>query len=151
MLDKAGKDYSTAVLHAAYDPAAKLINGLREDDRTLCLEGVTGLAGLGGGLTPAGDDWLVGCMLAMWAISARHTISPTAIAQAAAPRTTPLSAAWLRAAAQGECGEPWHLLFDSLVKGREPAIRQAAEAVIHQGHTSGADALAGFLSLLASH
>lgn len=134
----------TAVLHTAREPAAKLVTGLSQDDHALCLEGAASLSGLGGGLTPAGDDWLVGFMLGIWAASARHTIPPTAIAQTAAPRTTPLSAAWLHAAARGECGAPWHILFESLIKGSEPAITQAAEAVIHQGHTSGADALAGF-------
>ncbi len=145
--DKA-ESYSTAILHAAREPALNLITGLRQADRTLCLDGVTGLAGLGSGLTPSGDDWLVGCMLAMWAISAQHAIPPAAIAQAAAPLTTPLSAAWLHAAARGECGVRWHTLINALTGSSKPAIAQAAEAVIHQGHTSGADALSGFIASL---
>ena len=74
------------------------------------------LAGLGGGLTPAGDDYLMGYMHGLWALlpsSRAETISGQ-IAAAAIPKTTSLSAAWLRASARGEAGESWHKLLSAI-------------------------------------
>jgi hypothetical protein len=62
----------------------------------------------------------------------------------AAGRTTTLSAAWLRSAAVGEAGEPWHRLVDAAGLGDEPGLRSAIRQILAAGHTSGADALAGF-------
>jgi len=102
------------------------------------------LAGLGGGLTPAGDDFLVGAMLRAWLEGPAPGAFCQAIAGVAAPRTTLLSAALLRAAARGECSAPWHRLLAALESGAPPA--PAVDAILAHGHTSGADALAGFLA-----
>jgi len=72
------------------------------------------------------------------------------VAKAMAPRTTALSAAYLRAAARGECAAPWHDFFAALTEPAAPARRAAlaaaVEALFAIGHTSGADGLAGFLA-----
>lgn len=117
---------------------------------TLLESGITGLAGLGIGATPAGDDWLVGGMLALWSRlpDAEAKSLGERIAETAAPRTTPLSAAWLYAAARGECHEDWHALLDSIHTGDEAAIQAATATLIRHGHTSGADALTGFFMIL---
>ena len=46
------------------------------------------------------------------------------IAEAAAPRTTTLSAAYLRAAARGECSAYWHSTFEALLKADAAAWLQ---------------------------
>jgi hypothetical protein len=140
------------VLQAARAPADKLVKGLLQGDRGLSLEGVAGLAGLGGGLTPAGDDWLMGCVLATWAGLPKPGAETMAlpIANAAARRTTVLSASWLRAAARGECNALWHPLFEGVLKEAESTVCEAARRIARQGHTSGADALAGFVALLTA-
>lgn len=120
-------------------------------DPAACVISARGLAGLGGGLTPAGDDWLVGCALA----AHLGLPSPPAAAillaaiRVAAPATNPLSASWLRAAADGACGQLWHTLLASCLQPDPRTVQQAAVALVRQGHTSGADALAGFVALLA--
>ncbi len=122
----------------------KLMQGLSSRNRALCLESVVELAGLGDGLTPAGDDWIMGCTLAAHILA--NPIAPL-LAITAAGRTTALSAAWLRAAARGECDERWHSLFDAILKDDEPANYAAAVKITQQGHTSGSDALAGFVAI----
>jgi hypothetical protein len=115
-------------------------------------EGVSKLAGLGIGATPAGDDWLVGGTLAFWSMlpdTEAESIGAL-IAGIAAPRTTQLSAAWLYAAARGECHEHWHALLRSIQADDEGAAWAAAAALIRHGHTSGADALAGFVMVLTA-
>jgi len=110
-------------------------------------EGAARLAGLGSGLTPAGDDFLAGAMLWTWIahptpVSICHTL-----VEAAAPRTTTLSAALLRAAGRGECSAPWHALLAALSEGKRARITMAAREILACGATSGADSLAGFLCL----
>jgi hypothetical protein len=103
------------------------------------------LAGLGGGLTPAGDDFVLGVMLSAWLAHPDPGRYCKMALEASAGRTTMLSAAFLRAAAGGECGAAWHRLLESLGGGSDEGVTAAAAAVLSHGHSSGADALAGFL------
>ncbi|HET7011619.1 MAG TPA: DUF2877 domain-containing protein [Anaerolineales bacterium] len=105
------------------------------------------LAGLGGGFTPAGDDFLLGVMYALWsAIEARHAAAASrTMAEAAARRTTTVSAAYLRAAAAGAAAQPWHALVESQWQNEPYAMERAVAQICRVGHTSGSDALAGYL------
>ena len=107
--------------------------------------GAARLAGLGIGLTPAGDDFLTGLMLWGWLAHPDPDRLCHLLAEAAVPRTTTLSAALLRAAARGEGGAAWHALLAALVHGENEEIARGAQDVLAHGATSGADALAGFL------
>jgi hypothetical protein len=137
---------------AAEGAAAQLQQGVAAGDLGRCRAGAAALAGLGEGLTPAGDDFLVGVMAALWscfpATDAAHLAG--AMAQAAVPRTTLLSGAWLQAAAHGEAGINWHLLVEALAGNGAPAVRRAGQHILQTGHTSGAAALAGFLAAAGS-
>lgn len=105
------------------------------------------LAGLGSGLTPAGDDYLVGAMAALW-LAGLKTLLPE-IAAAAVPQTTTLSVAFLNAAAQGEFMEPWHHLAQNLYPGNIESLSRALTQVAAFGASSGRDALAGFATTLS--
>ncbi len=105
--------------------------------------GAAGLAGLGRGLTPAGDDFLMGVMLWAWLARPSPRDFCRVLNEAAASRTTMLSAALLRAAADGQFSAPLHQLLDSLAGTGE--LEAAAARVLSYGATSGADTLAGFL------
>lgn len=105
------------------------------------------LAGLGSGLTPAGDDFLAGVMLWAWLAHPEPGLFCETLLDAAGPRTTTLSAAFLRAAAGGECSAAWHYLLTALSCGAEDELEAAVKGVLAHGHTSGADMLAGFLWL----
>ena len=107
--------------------------------------GAAQLAGLGGGLTPAGDDFLTGVMLWAWLAHPSPRSQCRLLVKAAAPRTTTLSAAFLQAAARGECGVAWHVLLAALSEGGDAELATAVQDVLSHGATSGADALAGFL------
>jgi len=133
-----------AMLATAQKAADQLRAGW-EGDPVRLHTGVTRLAGLGGGLTPAGDDFLVGVMLWAWLAHPAPERFCEVVLKASESRTTTLSAAFLRAAAGGECSAPWHRLLASLVGDAELELEVAVESVLSCGHTSGADALAGFL------
>ncbi len=138
-----------AMLDRARRGAMELVHGLITDSPEACIAGAKALAGLGGGLTPAGDDFMVGALLAAWAGlhgEGRESLGDEMV-EVVASLTTTLSAAYLRAAARGECMAHWHRLFEALFRSDAEAIRAAIAALMTIGHTSGADALAGFLAV----
>ena len=132
----------------AHAGAADLTAGLGSGNLALASAGARRLAGAGGGLTPAGDDFVLGALLAAWAglYGPGAEALAGAIGEEAAARTTTLSGAYLRAAARGECSAYWHALFDAWLQPAAAGRRLALEALLVVGHTSGADALAGYLA-----
>ena len=132
-----------AVAHTALEGAQALRKGV-EGDTVALRAGAARLAGLGVGLTPAGDDFLCGLMMWAWLVHPDPQ-SLCWILLEAASETTTLSAAFLQAAARGECSEDWHRLLITLADGTEEQIDLAVQKVLALGSTSGADTLAGFL------
>ncbi|MFL5806595.1 MAG: DUF2877 domain-containing protein [Roseiflexaceae bacterium] len=119
------------------------------EQRADLAEAAQSLAGLGSGLTPAGDDFLLGTIAALWLLGEREA-TPT-IARASAARTTALSGAFLTAAAQGQFIEPWHDLALALHGQDEARSREALLRIAAYGASSGRDALAGFTATLLRH
>ncbi len=109
------------------------------------------LAGLGIGLTPAGDDFLMGAMYVAWIIHPQEMAKKITeeIADVAVPLTTSLSGAWLRSAAKGEAGELWHEFFNALIEDQN--IYLPMSKILSVGETSGSDALAGFLAVISTY
>jgi hypothetical protein len=136
-----------ALLASARRAAEALRIAAHSDDLVAVASAARRLAGLGPGSTPAGDDFLVGLMLR------RHLSDPhpeafcSTLLGAAAPLTSPVSAAFLRAAAAGECSRAWHRLLAMVMTPAHPDLEAAMLALLSQGGTSGADALAGWLWL----
>jgi hypothetical protein len=131
-----------------------LLQASREQDMANIEKAARGLAGLGPGLTPSGDDTLggfIGVMaLAGWqsgmdAAASKHLIE--VIASAARPRTTLLSATLLAHAARGEVAEHVGELLMALSRPVEETamVLQAAESVLAYGACSGGDTLLGLL------
>ncbi len=114
------------------------LDGITQNDMAAFEAGVYGLAGRGVGLTPTGDDVLLGVLYGLWVWQPRRKWMDMIVATAV-PRTTTLSANFLRAAAAGEAVWQWH----ELVNGRANAVQN----ILSIGHTSGADAWAGFTSM----
>ncbi len=113
---------------------------------------IQGLIGLGPGLTPSGDDLLGGCMIAL------HALGQERIAQAlghlvltqAPERTTTVSLAHLRCAAEGQGAEALHDTIRVLCAGSNEGFRLCLDRIAAIGATSGWDALAGvYLALRA--
>jgi hypothetical protein len=112
-----------------------------------CREAVQGLIGLGPGLTPSGDDFLLGGLAVLDALgeSEAYTVMARAIVDALPGLTTLLSACFLRTAAAGHVGENLHQIVSSVMTGEVDA---ATAAVGKIGHSSGWDIMAGILTIL---
>jgi len=117
-------------------------------------EAVLGLAGLGPGLTPSGDDVLGGFaaimallspQLSADSISRKHIAST--IAAVARPRTTKLSGVLLEFASRGEVSEQLGSLLLTLMLPAEEyeTVQKAADRVLAFGASSGSDTLLGIL------
>lgn len=108
------------------------------------------LIGLGPGLTPSGDDFLGGMMIALHAIGREE--AATALWTAASPhvevRTNAISAAHLRCAAAGSGHEALHRILNNLLRGEIDSLRDGLDRIDSIGHCSGWDALAGTLTVL---
>ncbi len=137
-----------AMLASAQVGAEALRKGWAGDAEEL-RSGASKLSGLGGGLTPAGDDFLTGVMFSAWLAHPAPRQLCRTILEASVPRTTVLSAAFLSVAVEGECSTAWHQLLDALAGRKEDQLMSAVGSVLSHGHTSGADTLAGFLWMAA--
>jgi hypothetical protein len=106
-----------------------------------------GLVGLGPGLTPSGDDFILGALALLDALAERkaHAASADAVARLSPALTSPLSLCFLRAAANGHVGEPLNRIVGSVISGHVEAAIATAKRI---GHCSGWDMLAGVATAL---
>jgi hypothetical protein len=112
------------------------------------------LAGLGPGLTPAGDDLLAGLLVAYsWGAGAplaeRTRRFLVECAEACRPRTSSLGYQRLRYAAGGLLDDHSMAVLPALWRHDETALRAAVDRAWAIGHSSGADTLTGLVIGLA--
>jgi hypothetical protein len=128
---------------------ADLQRGAWSDD---ALRAATLLVGLGPGLTPSGDDLLGGMMLALSALGRdrmRDALWQTVGAELA-DLTVPISAMHLSAAADGLGAEAMHEMIATVIAGDATRIAALLPTMNAIGATSGWDALAGAVMVLAA-
>jgi hypothetical protein len=148
----------SSVLNGSGDAAiARLERACRYLDAAAALEHATRFIGWGEGLTPAGDDYLVGFCAALGTLACgdagRHAFVDRMREFLATQesRTTPIAAHYLNLAALGHFNADILRAVDAL---RSEADAQAAQRTLDEimatGATSGADALTGILSGFAA-
>ena len=136
--------------------ATALFEALRRGDAEAVLERAATLVGLGPGLTPAGDDLLIGLCAALTllghALPARQSWLLTLRQQLGrlAPQTTTLSASWLTHAAAGNLQRLLIHTAQALALADAPALAQATRHLMRYGATSGWAMLAGLSQSLAA-
>lgn len=130
-------------------PLARLQASLQRRDDRAADAAVKELAGRGPGLTPAGDDLLLGVVHALWATSAEAADRASRLVAVAMPRTTRLAGAWLCAASRGEAGAPWLELLRALADDDRGRVALATAGLRAWGATSGRVSLAGFTAVVA--
>ena len=138
------------LLRRAQPAVSALENWLAGDADVSPRNIVRGLVGLGPGLTPSGDDYLGGAMIALImsgrAEDAASLASP--VLAMAAEGTNRISAAHLRAAAKGLGADALHRSIDALARADGMALAAGLQGLDAIGHSSGWDALAGAVSAL---
>jgi len=110
---------------------------------------LAGLIGLGPGLTPSGDDVLIGALLALASLGRNDARDALWAACAGTlDRTGDISRAHLEAAARGYGAAVLHDAVHVVIGGDLEKIESALTAVSVVGHTSGRDGMAGALVAL---
>jgi hypothetical protein len=110
------------------------------------------LIGLGPGLTPAGDDFLVGYLAGLWSAAGSDTARMRFLASVggwlseAASQTNVISRASIQSAIRGNVSEPFARLSQQLDRaGHIDSVRSETRAALQVGHSSGTDGVAGLL------
>jgi uncharacterized protein DUF2877 len=145
----------TALAGIAYQRLVRLQSWLTETMEARGTPGtsspdcVRDLVGLGPGLTPSGDDALIGALALLDALGEHgaHAILARALGDVPPGLTSPLSHCFLRTAAAGHVGEHLHAAVSSLVCGDVDA---AIAAIRNIGHSSGWDMMAGAVIALTA-
>jgi hypothetical protein len=114
-----------------------------------------GLGGVGEGLTPSGDDFLVGIMAALHFHRASGGTGPDtghleALAQKAAQRTSSFSGQNIRAAAGGQVADVVAQWLISVHMGDSEGVKIDTRDLLSFGHSSGVDTFAGMVMALSS-
>lgn len=121
----------------------ELLDAMRREDGTAIFESVRRLVGLGRGLTPDADDFLVGLLYGFQERSVPKCFSALVEAvNGAAGNTSPVSREFLRCAA---AGKEFTLVTDVL---RLPESEEAANRLLSAGHSSGSGIAVGILAAL---
>lgn len=113
---------------------------------------VGGLIGLGSGLTPAGDDLLVGYLAGLWCTVRDRSERAHFISRLGekvidlSSQTNDISRTYLYHATQGQVSSRLTNLAEGICRGENPEhLGDIAEAAMNVGHTSGMDTVAGML------
>lgn len=113
---------------------------------------ITPLIGLGPGLTPAGDDFLVGFLAGLWSTAGSDTarlrflLSVGGWLSEAASQTNVISRAFIQSSVRGHASEPIARLAQRLDRADTiDGVRADAQAALQVGHSSGTDGVAGLL------
>jgi hypothetical protein len=155
LLDKAGSTQS-AISRRAGEAIRLLIEATRNfrlDD----LSALTQLIGLGTGLTPCGDDFLIGYLAGLWC-TVRGYVERTQFVSSLGQevvrlsgRTNDISRTYLHHSARGQISSHLDTLARAICKPENPGqLLLAAESAMQSGHTSGMDAVTGLLFGLAT-
>lgn len=152
--------YDVVVGHERVSP---VLRGLAQSLVEAALAGrpvaphVAGLLGVGGGLTPSGDDALCGVLLGLRGIGGPEARAAharvAAVVGASTSRTSSLSASLLLAATRGYAVPDVVRLVVLLTRSgesRDAGLDEVLRRVLAIGHSSGADLVAGLAGTVAA-
>ena len=136
-------------------PLFELMTSADSLDASACAEAARAMIGLGPGVTPSGDDILIGFLAGLWSTAGKDWKRISFIESFGnelaniAQNTNEISRTYLALAAQGQFSSSLSRLTESIAGGAED-LAEAAEAAMRVGHSSGMDSVTGLLIGLAA-
>jgi uncharacterized protein DUF2877 len=152
VLERGTHGLGSGTAETAGRAARLLCDAAIRGDAAAVARAARGLAGLGPGLTPSGDDLLAG-FVAAWTLagnalgmdhSARARVTGAVLA-GAARGASPLGRIWLEHACRGELLEPMTRFVTNLLAPDACGLDAAVRGALAVGSSSGTDWMVGFL------
>ncbi|MEC8621912.1 MAG: DUF2877 domain-containing protein [Pseudomonadota bacterium] len=143
------KSLSSPLFKTIAQPALIDLCLFLRDKKTAPGPAIKSLLGLGPGLTPSGDDFLIGMMLVLHTVGEKDLFLKLAkiVRDLAPPQTSSISNAHL--SAMTDSAQANRLLHELLFALQEKkSIKQALIRAENFGHSSGKDAIAGIITAL---
>lgn len=112
---------------------------------------IISLLGVGPGLTPAGDDFILGFLSVIYRMRQQKTLINAVLNEfrdailAECCKTTDISKEYLYYGCQGVFGEVFHSLYQAIHDGNKENIFPTVVNLIKTGSTSGSDTLTGII------
>jgi len=136
--------------------AGQTVPALIDATRNLQVDGaitaIRPLIGLGPGLTPSGDDFIVGYLAGLWSTAGndssrlRFVSSLGAWLSRAAAGTNAISCTYIKSAVNGNVSEPIATLAQRFGQAKSlDSVREATRTALQVGNTSGTDGVQGLL------
>ena len=141
-------NWPLATAHPLYTRAQQIRDARRELDYELVEAGCQALFGHGEGLTPEGDDFVLGLLYSLGQIETSSQQAASLcqnLVQTAKTKTTTLSANLIECAAQGQVDERIHAALQAILHNSTNQ-EEAIAALLRWGNTSGQMVLAGLLA-----
>jgi hypothetical protein len=154
--EKVSADHGDEVVRRALPAIGDLMLGFLRGDGRALQRGVEGLIGLGSGLTPSGDDLLLGFIGALGVVSKRLSGSETeSVLESIRDhlysnrhRTTFISSNLLAFACAGRVAAPILNVVRALLFEESAALLNSVKVLLRQGANSGSEVLLGILLAL---
>lgn len=137
-------------------PVLQLIGATQRLDPHASAEAAQKMIGLGPGVTPSGDDILIGYLAGLWATAAQDDRRPGFLLTLGgslsnfAKDTNEISRTYLGYAIKGEFSSSIVMLVNAISKGGEQKLLSAAKDAMRVGHSSGMDSVTGLLLGMAA-
>jgi hypothetical protein len=128
-----------------------IAQGVGESDAVAVERALGLLVGLGPGLTPSGDDFIVGLLAGLWCRAAREQRLRNLLAALAEPlarlagKTNAISRQFIGNAVAGQFSEPVVELVAALAGRAARDVPSSARTALRTGHSSGADTIVGLV------
>ncbi len=147
-IDDLASPYNQALQQALIERTRMFCNAVKNKNDKKLIEAGTLLLGLGAGLTPSGDDYLVGFFAVLFFSSYRsETIWQLAhnLAQNARDSTNIISATYIKSASEKRFKKEISDLVQSVYQPDKNLIAQSLKKLLEVGSTSGTDITQGIL------
>ena len=140
------------LVERAVQTVPALIDATRDFQVDGAITAIRPLIGLGPGLTPSGDDFIVGYLAGLWSTAGsdssrlRFMSSVGAWLSQAAAGTNAISCTYIKSAVNGNVSEPIATLAQCFGQAKSiDSVRDATGTALQVGNTSGADGVLGLL------
>ena len=141
-----------ALLGRAVESVPALMDATRNFEVDHAITALRPLIGLGPGLTPSGDDFIVGYLAGLWSAGGsdpsrlRFMSSVGTWLSQAAAGTNAISRTYIKSAVNGNVSEPIATLAQRIGQAKSvESVREATRTALSVGSTSGSDGVLGLL------